>query len=599
MFRPILSTVLVSALALQTSTPAFAAADPEPDPQFGIGKKGGDKDKDKDKVKEDERDRKERERDQKNTNRYEKLKEYSTTKYRNDPDFRDDVEEAWEDLLRNHSDVAYSKNTNMASYIKTVNEDNWRMHVNLYDNLLVQNLVNRVGQRVVPESSEKLYAFKVTPSPIPMAETLATGTVYISTGMISLLDSEAQLAYVLAHEMAHVHFDHWKERTMMEIGSEEYAKDQATKARRVGMIAGIGAGVLGGVMGGRSGGAGGAVVGAAGLGALGYGVGTLVGGLVNRPLVVNWDRIQEDAADELAIKSVLNANFDVREVPKLYLALERSVTRDTRVGLGFLGDRKRIGQRKERVAALLDGALKAEVEAKLKNSSLIGDSAEFRNLMAELKRDNGIMAYYHDMFDLSRNNLKDALAVRDNDPAAHYFYGKVMSLTGRTPSELREATTSFQKSASLDYRNQNYGAFIHAAMGMVQEKRSGNEKEITNALDSYVTNHAKWMIESGQLRMFPPNLDTVYEYMRLFGDKGWRPKAPDTKDLLIYAGYGNLLPYTDLEHRTVTDTPMRKAAGSSGDDTMKKAVQTGVQAAPAAVRGVAGAGANAIINKKK
>jgi len=590
LIQPLLSTILVAAIALQPAN----AADPEPEPQFGIGKKGGDKDK----TKEEERDKKERDRDQKNLNRYEKLKEYSTTKYRNDPDFRDDVDESWEDLLRNHSDFAYSKNTNMTSYIKTVNEDNWRMHVNLYDNLLVQNLVNRIGQKVVPESSEKLYAFKVTPSPIPMAETLATGTVYISTGMISLLDSEAQLAYVLAHEMAHVHYDHWKERTMMEVGAEEYAKDQQTKARRIGMIAGIGAGIAGGVMGGRNGGAGGAAMGAVGLGALGYGVGTLIGNIANRPLVVNWDRVQEDQADELAIKQVLNANFDAREVPKLYIALEKAVTRDTRVGLGFLGDRKRITQRKERIGNLLENALKAELEAKLKNASLTGDTAEFRNLMGELKRDNGIMAFYHDMFDLSRNNLRDALAVRDNDPAAHYFFGKVMTLTGRTPAELKEGGASFRKAANLDYRNQNYGAFIHSAMSMVGEKRGANDKEITSALDTYVTNHAKWMIESGQLRMFPPNLDTVYEYMRLYGDKGWRPKAPEMKDMLMYTGYAGYLP-ADAGVIQVNDGSQMRKAGGSTDNTLQKAVQ---QVAPAIggspLRNAVGAAAGAAVRKK-
>ncbi len=138
-----LSTALLGLLVLTASA----------EPQFG-------KKKD-DKTKEEERDRKERERDEKNMTRYEKLREFSMNKYRNDPDFKDAVEDAWEDLLRDHSDRAYEKNTNMRSYLKTVNEDNWRMHEQIYDNLLVQNLVNRIGQKVVPETSEKLMAFKV------------------------------------------------------------------------------------------------------------------------------------------------------------------------------------------------------------------------------------------------------------------------------------------------------------------------------------------------------------------------------------------------------------------------------------------------------
>lgn len=506
------------------------------EPQFGLGRKKDDK------TKEDERDRKEKERDEKNLSRYEKLRAYTRAKFDNDLDFKDAVEEAWEELLREHSQRAYEKNTTMRSYVKTVNEDNWRIHEQVYDNLLVQNLVNRIGQKLVPEGSEKLMAFKVIPNPVPMAETLATGTIYISTGMISLLDSEAQLAYVLAHEMAHVQLEHWKERVMMGEGSEAYAADQQKKAATVGAIAGVGMGVLGGVLGGRRGGAGGAVVGAVGLGATGAYLGGLAGNLLFRPIVVNWDRVNEDAADEMAFKQTLNANYDVREVPKLYAALETNLTRDSRVGLGFLGDRRRITQRKEKAKDLIENAMKADIELRLQKGDMIGERAEFRNLMAELKRDNGIMAFYHDMYELARNNLRDALAVRDNDPAVHYFYGKVQNLTARTPSELADAGRSFQKAATLDYRNQNYGAFIHAAMAMVDEKRSGNEKEIVRNLDTYVTNHAKWMIENYQLRYFPPNLDTVYEYMRLYGDKGWRPKPPEAKDMLNYTQLMPMLP---------------------------------------------------------
>jgi predicted Zn-dependent protease len=36
--------------------------------------------------------------------------------------------------------------------------------------------------------------------------------------MVSLLDSEAQLAYVLAHEMAHVLLEHWRDLVTMQHG---------------------------------------------------------------------------------------------------------------------------------------------------------------------------------------------------------------------------------------------------------------------------------------------------------------------------------------------------------------------------------------------
>src|SRR5450432_1676489 len=144
MFRSTIASFLCIALCV----PAICA-EPEPDPQLGLGKKKKD-----DETLIAEREEIERKRDAKNLGRYEKLKEYSTTKYKNDPDFKDEVDERYQDLLRDHADLAYRKNTTMTSYMKTVNEDNWRMHVGLYDNLMVQNLVNRIGQSVVPESSE-------------------------------------------------------------------------------------------------------------------------------------------------------------------------------------------------------------------------------------------------------------------------------------------------------------------------------------------------------------------------------------------------------------------------------------------------------------
>ncbi|MGH9671909.1 MAG: M48 family metalloprotease [Bryobacteraceae bacterium] len=543
------------------------------EPQVGrIPGLGGRKD---DAKKEQERDRKQQERDARNLSRYEKLKEYSLNRYQSDPDFREEVDQSYGNLLRDHSVRAYEKNITRDSFIRTVHEDNWRVHVNLYDNLRVQDHVNRIGQRLVPADSEHLYAFKVVPDPIPSAETLATGTIYVSTGLISMLDSEAQLAYVLAHEMAHVHHQHWKERVMMDSGEDAMASDQARRVAKWGLLGSI-AGAGAGAAIGRSGGA--AVTGAA----IGGGAGLIAGLLLNRPLVVDWDRVEEDKADELAFKQTLEVNYDVRETPKLYLALEKAVTRDTRVGLGFLGSRQRVKQRRERCENLIAGAFKADIEARLKKG-FVGGSAEHQNLMAELKRDNGIMAYYHDMFDMARTNLSEAVAIRNNDAAVHYFYGKVLKLVGRTEEEQRLAVDSFRAASQHDYRKQNYGSHLHQALFMLQDRSEKNmnidNKKFSQELDSYVTNYARWAVESGQLRMFPPNLDVIYEYMRLFGDQGWRPKPPEIKDLAPYAAYYALSPDLGSPY-AVRDTSAGRtnvpAPGSAPDNTVNQVIQQGI-----------------------
>jgi len=68
--------------------------------------------------------------------------------------------------------------------------------------------INAIGQRLVPKDSPNIYSFKLLLDPIPKAEALSTGTILVSTGMVSMLDNEAQLAYVLGHEIAHVEKNH-------------------------------------------------------------------------------------------------------------------------------------------------------------------------------------------------------------------------------------------------------------------------------------------------------------------------------------------------------------------------------------------------------
>lgn len=459
----------------------------------------------------------------KNQLRYEALKQYATDKYQKDLNFRDEVDNAYEQLMREHSQRAYDRNTSISSYVATVREDRWRVHQNLYDNLVVQDHINRIGQRLVPVESERAIAFKVIPDPTPLAETLATGTVYVSTGLISIVDSEGQLAYVLAHEMGHVMLEHWKERVTLECGQRAYAEEQAAKQARFTMIAGLlGAGV-GAAAGFPGGGLGGRLTAANQTAGLGQSIGQAVGFFLYRPLIVDWDQVEEDAADNIAFKAVLNASYDVREVPVLYTTMLKVATRDARVGLGFLGSRRRVEQRLEKAKDLIATAYKGEIDAKLKDGFL-SSSAEHRNLMAELKRDNGIMAYYSDMFEMARKNLSDAVAIRDNDPAAHYYYAKVLKLIGRTADDDKLARDEFYKAVKADMRDENFGSHLHLALMMARD-RSADKNQVIQELDAYVNDYAKLTMQDCMMRAFPPNLDTVYEYMTLFGDTGWRPKT--------------------------------------------------------------------------
>src|SRR5205814_720690 len=80
-------------------------------------------------------------------------------------------------------------------------------------------------------------------------------------------------------------------------------------------------------------------------GVLGAGAGYAVAHLFVRGINLDWDKVQEDEADRIAFKAALDRNYDVQEVPKLYIAIQNQVHRDHRVGLGFMGSRKRLLER--------------------------------------------------------------------------------------------------------------------------------------------------------------------------------------------------------------------------------------------------------------
>ena len=73
------------------------------------------------------------------------------------------------------------------------------------DDPLVNEYVNRIGQNLVRDSDARLpFTFKVIDSEEVDAFALPGGFLYVNRGLILLADEEAELAGVLAHEIAHV-----------------------------------------------------------------------------------------------------------------------------------------------------------------------------------------------------------------------------------------------------------------------------------------------------------------------------------------------------------------------------------------------------------
>ena len=75
-----------------------------------------------------------------------------------------------------------------------------------YEDEALQRYVQDVGQRLaaVSHRDDLVYRFTVLDSPVINAFALPGGYIYITRGMMAYLNSEAELAAVLGHEIGHV-----------------------------------------------------------------------------------------------------------------------------------------------------------------------------------------------------------------------------------------------------------------------------------------------------------------------------------------------------------------------------------------------------------
>jgi predicted Zn-dependent protease len=153
----------------------------------------------------------------------------------------------------------------------------------------LQAYVSGLGKKLAARSErpELPWTFTVVDDPTPNAFALPGGPIFVTRGLLTLMTSEAQLASVIGHEIGHV--------------TARHSVNQMSKQQLAQLGLGLGA-IL--VPGGDQ---------LAGIAGQGLGL-----------LFLKYGRDDERQANELGFRYAMNEGYDVREMGKVFLALQRA-----------------------------------------------------------------------------------------------------------------------------------------------------------------------------------------------------------------------------------------------------------------------------------
>jgi predicted Zn-dependent protease len=170
----------------------------------------------------------------------------------------------------------------------------------LYEDASLNAYLNKVGQQLaeVSHRTQLTYHFKVLDVAVVNAFAVPGGYVYMTRGILAALNSEAELAGVVGHEIGHITAQH---------SAEQYSKAQVAQA-------GLGMGMF--------------VSEAFGLGALSqlaqFGVGMMF---------LKFSRDNEREADDLGVEYASRAGYDAGQLADFFQTLERMNPGSDRTGL--------------------------------------------------------------------------------------------------------------------------------------------------------------------------------------------------------------------------------------------------------------------------
>jgi len=282
----------------------------------------------------------------------------------------------------------------------------------IIDDPVIVEYVNKVGNRIVAGLEDSLfnYKFHVINVDTYNAFAIPAGYIFINSGLLAVMDSEEELAGILAHEIAHVNARHISQRI--------------ERSRKIGWatMAGMAAGVL---------------IGAAGGAEAGQAVtkGSQAAGMAAE---LSYTRDNEIQADQLGLIYLTDAGYGGEGLLKILKKMRSKQWFDTEQIPTYMRTHPAIEDRITYLDTQLSGTPKTAKAGPQKASD------DF------VRAHTYLITRYGDE-NLVLRHLQAAVKKYPQDPMAHYRYGLILARVGRRDEAIDHLRTALEKRAFDPY----------------------------------------------------------------------------------------------------------------------------------------------------
>jgi predicted Zn-dependent protease len=279
----------------------------------------------------------------------------------------------------------------------------------VYRDRELQDYLNKIARRLQPQETSATMVFRIVVLKDPHLNAFAfpNGVVYIHTGVLARIDNEAQLAMLLAHEMAHcIHRHAIRAFRDFERKKDWLAVLQKPEPVSDGDLA------------------------------------ALLGSNETVATVTGYCQHLEAEADRAGLKMLLNAGYDLKEAPRLFEHLTKELKAEKTREPFFFGTHPRLQNRIQVCKGFLKTHRRGQAEG-VKNTEI------FRGKIQKVVLENALLDLKAGRFLSAYRGLEKYLTVNPQDPRAYYLLGEVCRQRAKE-KDITRAKEYYEKAILLD-----------------------------------------------------------------------------------------------------------------------------------------------------